>query len=117
MDRSRILQNILIAAMNLRQMMLHPDSNELEGHGEISVALNKHQKYVHYLSSDILSLISSRDLSDEEQENVREVFRAAEHGGMRLPLQIALFISPLALLMPIQLHTTRYSQANMVLVG
>ncbi len=117
MDRSRILQNILIAAMNLRQIMMHTDSNGLKGPGEISVTLDTHQKYVYHLSSNILHLIGPRDLSDEEQENVLEVVRAAEHGGMRLPLQIALFISPLALLMPVQLHTTRYSQANIVLVS
>lgn len=117
MDRSRILQNILIAAMNLRQIMIHTDSNGLKGPGEIGVTLNKYQRYVYQLSSNIPRLTGSRDLSGEEQEIVLEVVRSAEQGGMRLPLQIALFISPLALLIPVQLHTTRYSQANIVLVS
>ena len=59
----------------------------------------------------------NRSLSDEEQKNVLEVFKAAEQGSMRLPLQIALFISPLVLLVPVRLHATRYSQANIVLVS
>ncbi len=71
----------------------------------------------YYLTSSILFLTSLRSLSNEEQEHLLEVFKAAEQGSMRLPLQIALFISPLALLVPVRLHATRYSQANIVLVS
>ena len=55
-------------------------------------------------------------MSDEEQKNIVQVFKAAEQGGMRLPFQIALLISPLALLVPVRLHANRYSQANLVMV-
>ncbi len=116
-DRCRVLENVLIAAMNLRQILLQTDIDELNGPGELAVTLSKHEGCVYYLASSIACLNSPRGLSDEEQQNIFEVFRAADQGSMRLPLQIALFISPLALLVPVRLHATRYSQANMVLVS
>ncbi len=89
-----------------------------QGPSEFTVALSKHEGYAYYVCAKISCLINSnRSLSDEEQKNVLEVFKAAEQGSMRLPLQIALFISPLALLVPVRLHATRYSQANIVLVS
>lgn len=117
MDRSRILQNILIAAMNLRQILLQAATDELKGPGELIAILSKHEGCAYYLASIILCLTNHRSLSHEEQKYVLEVFRAAERGSMRLPLQIALLISPLALLVPVQLHASRYSQANIVLVS
>lgn len=118
LDLSRILQNFLIAAMNLRQILTQTDSDEIEGPGELSLTLSRHGRYVYCFATNVLRLTRyHRNLSDEEQKSVLEVFRAAEKGSMRLPLQISLFISPLALLLPIQLHATRYSQANMVLVS
>ncbi len=46
-DRSRILQNVLIAAMNLRQIMSYANFHELEGPGEISANLRVHLEYVY----------------------------------------------------------------------
>lgn len=48
LDLSRILQNFLIAAMNLRQILTQTDSDELEGPGELSVTLGRHRKHVYF---------------------------------------------------------------------
>ena len=45
-DRSRVLENILIAAMNLRQILLQTDTDEFNSPGELAVTLSKHERYI-----------------------------------------------------------------------
>ena len=54
MDRSKILQNILIAAMNLRQIVSQTD-NGFTGPSEFTVTLSKHERYAYYLRQNLLS--------------------------------------------------------------